>query len=62
MAYKALKSFVGPICMRRNEIKDIEDQEIAKQLLSGGLIEEVGGEKPKTTKSSKPAKSKGGEA
>ena len=62
MAYKALKSFVGPVCMRRNEIKDIEDQEIVKQLLSGGLIEEVGGDKPKATKSSaKPAKNKGGE-
>jgi hypothetical protein len=62
MDYRALKSFAGQISMRRNEVKEIKDQELAKQLLRGGLIEEVGGDKPKTTKSSKPAKNKGGEA
>ena len=62
MEYRALKSFAGAVSMRRNEVKEIEDQELAKQLLRGGLVEEVGGDKPKTTKSSKPAKSKGGEA
>lgn len=62
MDYRALKSFAGQISMRRNEVKEIKDQELAKQLLRGGLIEEVGGDKPKTTKSSKPAKNKGGES
>lgn len=63
MEYRALKSFAGVISMRRNEVKEIKDQEIVKDLLRGGLIEEIGGDKPKTTKSSKPAKkNKGGEA
>ena len=61
MDYRALKSFAGQISMRRNEVKEIKDQELAKLLLRGGLVEEVGGNKPKTTKSSKPAKNKGGE-
>lgn len=62
MAYKALKSFSGIVSMRRGEEKDIKDQEVVKDLLRAGYIEEVGGEKPKTAKSSKPAKNKGGEA
>jgi hypothetical protein len=64
MEYRALKSFAGAVSMRRNEVKEIKDQEVVKQLLRGGLIEEVGGDKPKTTKSSaKPAKTKkGGES
>lgn len=62
MAYKALKSFSGLVSMRRGEERDIKDQEIVKDLLRAGYIEEVGGSKPKTTKSSKPAKNKGGEA
>ena len=63
MEYRALKSFAGVISMRRNEVKEIKDQDVVKQLLSGGLIEEVGGDKPKSSKSSaKPAKNKGGES
>ncbi len=64
MAYKALKSFSGIVSMRRGEEKNIEDQEVVKDLLRAGYIEEVGGEKPKLSKSSaKPAKTKkGGEA
>ena len=62
MAYKALKSFSGVVSMKRGEEKNIEDQEVVKDLLRAGYIEEVGGDKPKTAKSSKPAKSKGGEA
>lgn len=63
MAYKALKSFVGVVSMRRNEVKEIEDQEVANKLLRDGFIEEVKDEKSKSSKSStKPAKSKGGEA
>lgn len=63
MAYKALKSFSGLVSMKKGDIKEIKDQEIANDLLRAGYIEEVGGEKPKSSKSSvKPAKSKGGEA
>ena len=62
MAYKALKSFAGAISMRRNEVKDIKDQEVVKDLLRAGLIEEID-DKPKSSKSStKPAKNKGGES
>ncbi len=60
MAYKALKSFSGLVSMRKGEERDIEDQEVVKDLLRAGYIEEVGGVKPKTAKSSKPAKVKGG--
>lgn len=59
MEYRALKSFAGVISMRRNEIKDIKDQEIANGLLKAGYIEEVA-EKAKSSKSSRPAKNKGG--
>ena len=61
MAYKALRSFVGVVSMRRNEVKDIEDQEVANNLLRDGFIEEIKDDKPKSSKSSKPAKNKGGE-
>lgn len=62
MAYKALKSFSGIVSMKKGETKEIKDQEVVKDLLQAGYIEEVGGEKPKTSKSSaKPAKNKGGE-
>ena len=62
MAYKALKSFVGVVSMRRNEVKEIEDQEVATKLLRDGFIEEVKDEKSKSSKSSaKPSKNKGGE-
>ena len=63
MAYKALKSFSGVVSMKRGEEKNIEDQEVVKDLLRAGYIEEVGGGESKSSKSSaKPAKSKGGEA
>ena len=61
MAYKALRSFVGVVSMRRNEVKDIEDQEVANNLLRDGFIEEIKDDKPKSSKSSKPVKNKGGE-
>ena len=62
MSYKALKAFSGAVSMKRGEIKDIKDQEIVKDLLRAGYIEEVGGEKAKTQKSAKSAKAKGGES
>lgn len=60
MAYKALKSFVGIVSMRRNEVKEIEDQEVATKLLRDGFIEEIKDDKPKASKSSKPTRNKKG--
>lgn len=62
MAYRALISFAGAVTMAQGEVIDKIDGEIAKDLLRAGYIEEVGGAKPKTDKSSKPSKNKGGEA
>lgn len=62
MAYKALTSFAGVVSMTQGDIVDKLDSEVAKDLLRAGYIEEVGGDKPKTEKSSKSSKNKGGEA
>lgn len=40
--YKALKSFVGKVSMVEGEVKDILDEEVAKDLLRAGYIELVG--------------------
>lgn len=39
--YKALKSFSGLVNMTKNEIKEIKDEAIAKDLLKAGYIEKV---------------------
>lgn len=39
--YKALKSFGGKISMKKGEIKDINDEDIANDLLNAGYIEEI---------------------
>ena len=39
--FKALKSFCGKISMKKNEIKDIDDKELIKDLLNAGYIEEI---------------------
>ena len=44
MLYKALVSFSGKVSMAVDEVRDISDQSIAKDLLKAGYIEEV---KPK---------------
>jgi hypothetical protein len=62
MAYRALTTFAGVVSMTQGETIDKIDSEIAKDLLRAGYIEEIGGAKPKTEKSSKPSKNKGGEA
>lgn len=62
MAYRALTSFAGVVSMTQGDTIEKIDSEIAKDLLRAGYIEEIGGEKPKTEKSSKPSKNKGGEA
>ena len=41
MLYKALVSFSGKVSMTMDEVRDISDQSIAKDLLHAGLIEEV---------------------
>lgn len=45
--YKALVSFTGLITMRKNEVKEIKDKKIVKDLLKAGYIVEV---KPEKTK------------
>jgi hypothetical protein len=60
MAYRALTSFAGVVSMTQGDTIEKIDAEIAKDLLQAGYIEEVGGDKPKTDKSSKSSKSKGG--
>lgn len=62
MAYRALISFAGVVSMTQGDTIEKIDSEIAKDLLRAGYIEEIGGDKPKTEKSSKPSKNKGGEA
>jgi hypothetical protein len=62
MAYRALTSFAGVVSMTQGDTIEKIDSEIAKDLLRAGYIEEIGGDKPKTEKSSKPSKNKGGEA
>lgn len=41
MLVKALTSFAGIVSMSAGEIKDITDEELAKDLLHAGYIEEV---------------------
>lgn len=60
MKYRALKTFAGVVSMRRNEEKDIENQEVVNDLLKAGYIEAVADEKAKTVKSSRSGKNKGG--
>lgn len=57
MSYKALKSFSGLVSMKKGEVKEINNNDVIKDLLHAGYIEEVGAkptkndtiEKPKTT-------------
>lgn len=48
--YKALKSFSGKISMAKNQVKDIKDENIIKDLLNAGYIEEVKEEVSKVKK------------
>lgn len=55
--YRALVSFTGLISMAQDEVREISDKEIAKDLLSVGYIEEVGSpEKPKRSARKKATK------
>ena len=70
MAYRALKSFSGLISMIKGEVREIEDEYIAKDLVRCGFVVDLSekqkaakSETQKTAKSSKSTKStKGGEA
>ena len=59
MAYRALKSFTGIVAMVKGEVRDIEDEEIVKDLIKSGFIVDLS-EKQKIAKSSKASKYKGG--
>ena len=48
--YKALVSFSGLISMAKNEVREIKDKEIIKDLLEAGYIEEVKPTKKKNEK------------
>lgn len=45
--YRAKISFSGLISMRKNEVREIKDKKIVKDLLNAGYIEEVKPEKSK---------------
>ena len=41
MMYKALRSFTGQVSMYKNEIKEIEDKNVANDLIKSGYIVEI---------------------
>ncbi len=45
--YKAIIGFTGLITMRKDEVKEIKDKALVKDLLKAGYIEEVKPEKAK---------------
>lgn len=46
MKIKALCSFVGAVCMAKNEVMEVSD-ELASDLISAGYAEDLDAEKPK---------------
>lgn len=60
MAYRALVSFSGIISMAMGEIREIDDEPIAKDLLRAGYIEELKEMDSKVAESSKETKNKRG--
>jgi hypothetical protein len=60
LMYKATKSFSGIISMKKGDVREIKDDEIAKDLIRAGYVTELADEsKPKTTSSSKKSSKKG---
>lgn len=61
LMYKATKSFSGIISMKKGDVREIKDDEVAKDLIRAGYVMELADEsKPKATVSSKkPAKKAG---
>lgn len=58
MLVKALVGFAGKVSMHAGEIKEIEDDAIAKDLLNAGYIEEVKAKAEEKKPATKSAKSK----
>lgn len=56
MLVKALKSFAGTVSMYAGEIREIVDDEIAKDLLKAGHVEEI--KEAKAVKTEKTSKKK----
>lgn len=55
--YKATKSFSGIISMKKGDVREIKDDEVAKDLIRAGYVIELADEsKPKTTSSKKSSK------
>jgi len=64
--YKATRSFSGIVSMKKNDVKEINNEEVAKDLIRAGYVIELADEsKPLTKatskKSAKKADSKDGE-
>lgn len=54
LMYKATKSFSGIISMKKGDVREIKDDEVAKDLIRAGYVMELADEsKPKATASSK---------
>lgn len=55
--YKATKSFSGIISMKKGDVREIKDDEVAKDLIRAGYVIELADEsKPKTSSSKKSSK------
>ena len=55
--YKATKSFSGIISMKKGDVREIKDVEVAKDLIRAGYVIELADEsKPKTTPAKKTSK------
>lgn len=55
--YKANKSFSGVVTMKKGDVREIKDVEVAKDLIRAGYVIELADEsKPKTTSSKKSSK------
>ena len=50
MLYRALVSFTGIVTMRKDEVRDLTDIELIKDLLNAKYIEEVKGAKEEPVK------------
>lgn len=56
MAYKATRSFSGIISMKKGDVREINDVEVAKDLLRAGYVMELEESKPVKTSSKKSSK------
>ena len=60
--YKATRTFGGIIRMRKGDVREIKDEEIAKDLLNAGYVIELADESKPKTSSKKSTKKKDGES